>query len=291
MITDAELEAVVQGRYVPATSVALDTDSRTLPDLPNKPDKTNWVEKSGGLPSYINRIAKHLHAEKGMPTGRAIAVAVNTVKRWCRSGSVTEGGKGRTKGVSAKTKALACKAVAQWEAKKAATKLNASADAKEKLVNLDGTYVLQSDADLILSITQGVDEFDESKFQMFLSQERSRVAIETPVDEPVGVLPGEADAAEDAGHALANAVWMDYTESGFPTVIDYLHSNEFEDRSDEIWSAVADTNPGAKYDAESGDLVFDDGSKLTLNMASGSVQIWNSDGDVVDAVSVDDGTY
>lgn len=45
----------------------------------------NWVEKVGGLPSYIRRIAEHLQA-KGMGESHAIASAVNTVKRWARGG-------------------------------------------------------------------------------------------------------------------------------------------------------------------------------------------------------------
>jgi hypothetical protein len=97
------------------------TDSRTLPDLPNKPGKSNWVEKAGGLPSYISRIAKHLHYEKGMDTSRAIAVAVNVAKRMCASGDVNFPGK---QNVNPKSRAEACKAVAEWEAKK--TKSHAS---------------------------------------------------------------------------------------------------------------------------------------------------------------------
>lgn len=70
----------------------------------------NWVEKAGGLPSYIKRIAKHLKA-KGMTESHAIASAVNQVKRWCRGGQ----------NVKADTIAKACAAVTEWEAKKAAS--------------------------------------------------------------------------------------------------------------------------------------------------------------------------
>lgn len=158
----------------------LATDSRTLPDLPNKKNKTNWVEKAGGLPSYIKRIAKHLHSEKGMDVSRAIAVAVNTVKRWCSSGTVTEGGKGEGgHGVTAKTKALACKAVAAWEAKKASSGLHASLDAngKERMVNFEGQLMFESDRDLILSIAAEIevmddDEFDFDAFNLALESER-----------------------------------------------------------------------------------------------------------------------
>lgn len=92
------------------------TDSRSLPDIPNKKGKTNWVEKAGGLPKYIERIAKHLRSEKGMDTGRAIATAVNVVKKMCASGDTNFPGK---QNVNAGSRAQACKAVAEWEAKKA----------------------------------------------------------------------------------------------------------------------------------------------------------------------------
>jgi hypothetical protein len=68
----------------------------------------NWVEKAGGLPSYIKRIAKHLQ-EKGMTESHAIASAVNQAKRWCRGGQ----------NVKADTITKACAAVADWERKKA----------------------------------------------------------------------------------------------------------------------------------------------------------------------------
>lgn len=97
-----------------------EVSSRAYPDLERKPGKQNWVDRAGGLPSYIERIAKHLHYEKGMTISHAIATAVNTVKRWCQGGTVSStSGPTKSQNVSAKTKALACKAVAQWNAKRA----------------------------------------------------------------------------------------------------------------------------------------------------------------------------
>jgi SPP1 gp7 family putative phage head morphogenesis protein len=87
-----------------------EVDSRSLPELENKPGKTNWVEKSGGLPSYIKRIAKHLQA-KGMAEGHAIAAAHNTCVRWAAGGD----------GVTAETQAKAAAALAEWNAKAAAS--------------------------------------------------------------------------------------------------------------------------------------------------------------------------
>lgn len=75
----------------------------------------NWVTKAGGLPKYIKRIAKHLKA-KGMDASRAIATAVNAAKKMCATGDVNFPGKQQ---VNPGSKAEACAAVADWEAKKA----------------------------------------------------------------------------------------------------------------------------------------------------------------------------
>jgi len=75
----------------------------------------NWVEKAGGLPKYIKRIAKHLQ-EKGMDESRAIATAVNAAKKMCSTGDTNFPGK---QDVNPGSRAEACAAVAEWEAKKA----------------------------------------------------------------------------------------------------------------------------------------------------------------------------
>lgn len=106
------------------TRIIEEVSSRVYPGLDRSPKK-NWVDRAGGLPSYIERIAKHIHYEGGKSISNAIAAAVNTVKRWCAGGSVTKKG-ASTANVTAKTKALACKAVAQWEAKKARSKTEES---------------------------------------------------------------------------------------------------------------------------------------------------------------------
>lgn len=77
--------------------------------------KKNWVEKAGGLPKYIKRIAKHLQ-QKGMEQGRAIATAVNAAKKMCSTGDVNFPGK---QDVNAGSRAEACAAVAEWEKKAA----------------------------------------------------------------------------------------------------------------------------------------------------------------------------
>jgi hypothetical protein len=86
-------------------------------DLDRSP-KSNWVEEQGGLPEYIGEVADALH-RKGMNISRAIATAVNTIKRWARGGPAAQGQKGS---VSKATQAKAIKALAEWETKRAAAR-------------------------------------------------------------------------------------------------------------------------------------------------------------------------
>jgi hypothetical protein len=75
--------------------------------------KKNWVEKSGGLPNYICKIAKAV-MRSGKTKSAAIAIAVSRVKKWAAGGG----------DVDADTKAKAAKALAQWEALKVKNKKN-----------------------------------------------------------------------------------------------------------------------------------------------------------------------
>lgn len=80
--------------------------SKTHPDLPNKPGgPDNWVEKVGGLPDFIKRIAKHIfYDSQPMTVSHAIAAAVQRVKQ-----------------LAAKGNPKAIKALAEWTAKKGAS--------------------------------------------------------------------------------------------------------------------------------------------------------------------------
>lgn len=108
----ASLE-VIDGR------VLLLVSSAVYPGLDRSP-KENWVDKAGGLPNYIERIAKHLHYEKGFSISHAIATAVNRVKVLCAKGN-----------------AEACAAVASWEKKKAGTRIAATDIRGRKLTDLE----------------------------------------------------------------------------------------------------------------------------------------------------------
>lgn len=117
-----------------------EVSSRVYPSLERAPGKKdNWVESAGKLPSYIERIAKHLHYEQGFTIGHSIASAVNTIKRWCSGGSVSKT-KGPSKSnVKPATKAKACKALAEWEALKAKNKAKNIKEARQ--IRLDHEYL------------------------------------------------------------------------------------------------------------------------------------------------------
>lgn len=84
--------------------------------LAKVPGKQNWLEEDavGGLPDYICRIARAILRTKGHTVSQAIAIAVGRVKTWASGGG----------GVTAKTRGIAAKALAEWEEKKKAAKLN-----------------------------------------------------------------------------------------------------------------------------------------------------------------------
>lgn len=77
--------------------------SKAYPDLERAPGKNdNWVESSGGLPDYIERVAKHIHYEGGKSISQAISMAISQCRKWAAQG-----------------KAKAIQAIAQWEKLKA----------------------------------------------------------------------------------------------------------------------------------------------------------------------------
>lgn len=78
--------------------------------------RKNWVAKAGGLPPYIKRIVKHLRA-KGMNESRAIATAKNAAQKMCDSGDTNFPG---SQEVNAGSRAEACEAITQWNAKRKA---------------------------------------------------------------------------------------------------------------------------------------------------------------------------
>jgi hypothetical protein len=87
--------------------------SRSLPSLGKPGGPGLFGVKGEHLPVAISDMAKHLHHDKGHDKGTAIAIAVSQAKRICSTGRSNFGQ------VSPEKRAKYCKAVAEWEAKKA----------------------------------------------------------------------------------------------------------------------------------------------------------------------------
>lgn len=69
---------------------------------------SNWIAKLGGLPAYIQNVAKGI-LKRGKTESQAIQMAIGVIKNWAS-------GRGK---VSPEVRAAAAKALAQWEALKA----------------------------------------------------------------------------------------------------------------------------------------------------------------------------
>lgn len=78
----------------------------------------NWVTEQGGLPRYIERIACHVHFDRGHDIGSAIAIAVADCKKMCAAGESNFGH------INSGSQSEACAAIAQWEKMKAAAHAN-----------------------------------------------------------------------------------------------------------------------------------------------------------------------
>lgn len=94
--------------------------------LAKVPGTQNWIEK---LPapmraawnrSIVYRAAVHMHQERGMPVGMAIASALNWARHICKTGDVANW-KG-PQAVNPKSVAECCAAVALWNSMRAAAK-------------------------------------------------------------------------------------------------------------------------------------------------------------------------
>lgn len=85
----------------------------------NKSPKSNWIERAGGLPKYIERIAVHV-AAKGKSDSQAIAIAVSTARKWCATGEVHQWP--GIQNINMGSRAEACAAIAEWDAKRAAAR-------------------------------------------------------------------------------------------------------------------------------------------------------------------------
>lgn len=133
----------------------------------NRSPKKNWVEKSGGLPPYINSVATALVRE-GHPREYAIKTAVNMAKKVCDTGRIMNlPNKPR---VSPAIQAAFCDAVREWEAKKAGARVDASQTTMKltdreffELIEVEWDDTLESD-DLSEVVIELTDKWEVEDF-------------------------------------------------------------------------------------------------------------------------------
>ena len=202
--------------------------SDAYPGLDRSP-KENWVDKAGGLPRYIERIAKHVHYEGGKDIGRAIQIAVGTVKRWCAGGSASTHGASAS-GVSAATKAKACAAVAEWNAKRAKSKAKTAQEAELGALTFEEAA---ADMELVLAILEAEDQPIPPSLRY---AERVLAAVEAGYDDwdqwgadgSPPPEPEEADPlvvfAQDDAFALAEASAADFSLDPFVRAVRGKHA-------------------------------------------------------------------
>lgn len=123
------------GRAVRLKQAAIDESLPRMRDLlveaELEKEADNWVEAVGGMPKYIRDIHKHVLSWQK---------AVGIVQRWCRGGG----------NVTAKTRAKACKAVAQWE------KMKAKAHAMSAVKSADNPFEFEPLSDPELDEAEGL---------------------------------------------------------------------------------------------------------------------------------------
>ncbi len=103
---------------------------------------SNWVQDVGGLPEYICQVARAIK-RSGKSTSRAIAIAVDRMKKWSTG-----------VGVDKDTQAKAAAALAEWEAKRVKSKARTAAK-KVAASNAQGGAILAlTDADYNVEIVR-----------------------------------------------------------------------------------------------------------------------------------------
>lgn len=200
-------------------------------------NRENWVDQVGGLPLYIRAIA-HALIREGRSESRAIAMAVAAVKRWARGGD----------DVTAKTRAKAAKAVAEWEAKKARARADNKA-LEAKMTNMDGSYEHRRDLirDAARDMFRGEDD-----------QSAACVGVEATYDTHVVLSVINED--ED-GTRRDNSYVVPYAFTGGAVSLG---------EPEEVHLSVVAT-PGGSSDPEDGDPADDDDTAVVrfLSPAAG----------------------
>jgi hypothetical protein len=207
----------------------------------NRSKLKNWVEKHGGLPTYINSIATALlRTNPSWTISRVIATAVNMVKRMCAGGSTAI-----VKKVGAAVKAAACKALASWNAKKAA----ASEEVDSHTIELVG---VEKESPLPIQVRNLIREQNKEVPEDLEVTDRETleyIGLELSDDEWEGV--NELDMEEYLD--IANSAASEIAVAWFPV----LDMSEPEKISDEVYEKEI-VRAGTITDKKSGQsITFD----------------------------------
>lgn len=147
-------------------------------------NRENWVDKVGGLPKYVRRIARNLIRERGFTTSHAIATAIQNIKLWS------------VKSKNPKTKAKAVAALAEWEQKKASShaNLNEEDPLDEKEVKMPAKVIDKEETeDVTLTETDQDEETPKSK----KSSSEKESQIQLAEKQEVSIKKMEVQLAEE----------------------------------------------------------------------------------------------
>jgi hypothetical protein len=151
---------------------------------------SNWVQKAGGLPDYICRIARAIK-KTGKTTSEAIAIAVSRIKVWASG-----------KGVDKDTQAKAAAALAEWEEERA--KSHVKSGAKDVKASIPAFGV--SDFDLLRAVSF-TPKCEMSAVELILNEPTRKSALEQ-------VLALAAD--KDTGNQYGNVPYADAKNKKYP---------------------------------------------------------------------------
>ena len=157
----------------------------------------NWVEKNGGLPTYINSVATAILRENpGWSISRVIATAVNWAKKTCATGRAF-GGKVQ---VSKAVQTAACTAVAQWEKRKA----------KASMEFIDGMILAAADGEF------DTLEIEKAKRRVARRQEDKEITESISLSDEVFIDQAIIELSDDWGEGVNTEVdtnkWLDIME-------------------------------------------------------------------------------
>ena len=150
---------------------------------------SNWVARTGGLPTYILEVA-HALILSGHPEGEAIGMAVGTMKRWASGAS----------NVSPKVRAAAVAALAEFEAKRVAAHAESagkaiagkdSTDKKSTLAKMGAALRGISGDDVVVDEMDAATGLsDEFAFRTLIDKRAKKKKLD---DEEKGEKPGDPD--------------------------------------------------------------------------------------------------